>query len=126
MHTKLHEDSQKEYEHSVKDEKFKYERTVQENENRLVDLKKAHTEQCDELGREILKANLEADRLHNELAARGMNVPRRSLFNSKENKQTNMSWRMIVSFLVILSGMVSFRLNYFFYAEDTREQSTCF
>jgi hypothetical protein len=114
LHTKLHEDSQNEYEHSVKDEKFKYERTVQENENRLVDLKKAHTEQCDELGREILKANLEADRLHNELAARGMNVPRRSLFNSKENKQTSFYRRTFVSFLVILSSMVSFQIRVHF------------
>jgi hypothetical protein len=114
LHTKLHEDSQKEYEQSVKDEKFKYERTVQENDNRLVDLKKAHTEQCDELGREILKANLEADRLHNELAARGMNVPRRSLFNSKENKQTSFYRRTFVSFLVILSSMVSFQIRVHF------------
>merc|ERR1712238_559794 len=66
LHAKLHEGSQGEYELPVKDEKNKYERTVQENDNRLADLQKAHKGQCDELGREILRVNLEADRLYNE------------------------------------------------------------
>ena len=115
LHTKLHEESQKEYEEVIKEEKVKYERTVQENENRLADLKKAHIEQCEELGREALKSNLEADRLHSELAARGMDIPRRLLFN-KDNNQVNGGilsrlLRSLVFFLFILSSIVSCHLT---------------
>jgi len=112
LHTKLHEESQKEYEHIIKEEKIKHERTVQGNENRLADLRKAHVEQCEELGREALKAKLEADRLQNELTARGMNVPRRLLFN-KDDDQANGGGRLrsFAFFLFILSSLVSFCLT---------------
>ena len=115
LHTKLHEESQKEYEHIIKEEKIKHERTVQGNENRLADLRKAHVEQCEELGREALKSNLEADRLHSELAARGMDIPRRLLFN-KDNNQVNGGilsclLRSLVFYLSILSSIVSCHLT---------------
>lgn len=108
LHTKLQEESQGEYELSAKDEKNKYERTVQENENRLADLKKSHREQCDDLGQDILRANLEADRLYNELTARGLNISRRSLFKKVENKRkiVGFRWRTFISVLIIFSGMV--------------------
>jgi len=113
LHTKLREGSQGEYELPVKDEKNKYERTVQENENRLADLQKAHKDQCDELGREILRANLEADRLYNELTARGLNVSRRSLFKKVENKRKKIGfrWGTCISVLIMFSGMIYFVLE---------------
>lgn len=84
LHAKLQAETQKEYEEIIKEEKSKFERTRQENENRLAEMKKAHIEQCEELGREALKAKLEADRLHSELAAREIDVPRHMLFNDKD------------------------------------------
>ena len=84
LHSKLQEESQKEFEEAIKVEKRKFDRTSQENENRLADLKKAHIDQCHELGQEALKHKLEADRLHTELSTRGINVARHEL-RSKEN-----------------------------------------
>lgn len=83
LHAKLHEDSQKEYEQTISEEKRKFERTVKENDDRMHALKKAHIEQCEQLGREVWKANQEADRLHNELTARGVKLPRYALPGDK-------------------------------------------
>lgn len=83
LHAKLHEDSQKEYEQTISEEKRKFERTVKENDDRMNALKKAHIEQCEQLGREVWKANQEADRLHNELTARGVKLPRYALPGDK-------------------------------------------
>lgn len=87
LHAKLQEETQKEHDQVIKEEKSKFERTKNEHENRLSDIKKAHTEQCEELGREAMKAKLEADRLHNELTARGMDIPRHTLLNDKNTKK---------------------------------------
>ena len=87
LHAKLQEESQKEHEQIIKEEKSKFERAKLEHENRLSDLKKAHIDQCEELGREAMKARLEADRLHNELTSRGMDVPRHAMFKDKDLKK---------------------------------------
>lgn len=99
LHAKLQEETQKEYEEVIKDEKNKLERTTNEHESRLADLKKAHIEQCEDLTREAMKAKLEADRLHKELAARGMDVPRHTVFNEKELPKKGISEQAIVLFL---------------------------
>jgi hypothetical protein len=80
----LHSEAQKEFEQSLLGERSKHAKTVEEHESRLADLKNAHAQQCDELCREVLKANLEADRLHNELKSKGVHVPRRAMFNDSK------------------------------------------
>jgi hypothetical protein len=109
LHTKLQVETQKEHEEVIKEEKSKLERTTHENENRLADMKKAHIEQCEELSREALKAKLEADRLHNELIARGVDVPRHMLFSDKDNntKKVNPALSFFL-FLFAISTIVSY------------------
>jgi len=105
LHTKLQEESQKEYEETIKEEKRKFERTSHENENRLADLKKAHIDQCEELGQEALKAKLEADRLHSELILRGIDVPRHSLLNKENHKKIGFFSRSLVPLFVAVLGI---------------------
>lgn len=120
LHTKLHEEIEKQHEHSVKEEKNKYEQSVTENDNRLADLKKAHMEQCEQLGREVWRANIEADRLHEELTARGLNVPRR-LQDGEEylvvKEKSNV--RTFILFLTIVSSII-----YAYFGNDARELFT--
>lgn len=108
LHTKLQVETQKDHEDVIKEGKSKLERTSHENENRLADIKKAHTEQCEELSREALKAKLEADRLYNELIARGVDVPRHMLFSDKDNstKKVNPVLTLFL-FLLAISSIVS-------------------
>ncbi len=103
LHAKLQEETQKEYNQVIKEEKKKFERAKQEHENRLADLKKAHIEQCEELGREAMKAKLEADRLHNELMARGMDIPRHAIFNEKDSKTGFLGQSKLLILLSIFS-----------------------
>jgi len=110
LHAKIHEETEKEYEHNIKEEKGKYERTVKENEKRLEDLKKAHMEQCAQLGREAWKANLEADRLHEELTARGLNVPRRLM--EGEDYHVDYERSRLRTFLVIFAVVSSIVYSY--------------
>lgn len=117
LHTKLQEETQKEYEEHIKEEKSKFDRTTEENEHRLAELKKAHIEQCEELGREALKAKLEADRLHNEFISRGMDVPRHTLFSEKGKKMKKGSlassplfFLAIMSILYVCLGNISIDL----------------
>lgn len=67
MRLKLEEDRKVEYERVLADERVKHSNELMEQETRITELKRAHAQQCDELCREILKANLEADRLHGQL-----------------------------------------------------------
>lgn len=63
----MQNESTQDFESALAGEKEKHAKTYKENEERVSELKKAHQKQCDELCREILKANLEADRLHSQL-----------------------------------------------------------
>ena len=113
LHTKLQEESQKEYEETIKEEKRKFERTSQENEIRLADLKKAHIDQCDELGQEALRAKLEADRLHTELSLRGINVPRHLHLKKPNNSKIGFFSRSIIPLLFAILSIVSFSYHDF-------------
>jgi len=103
LHAKLQDETQKEYDQVIKEEKKKFERAKQEHENRFTDLKKAHIEQCEELGREAMKARLEADRLHNELIARGMDIPRHAISDDKDSKTGMLGQSKLLILLSIFS-----------------------
>lgn len=64
---KLQHETQDGFVGALKEEKENYAKVVKQHETRITELKQAHAKQCDELCREVLKANLEADRLHNQL-----------------------------------------------------------
>ncbi len=57
---KIQNESTQDFESALAKEKESHAKTCNENEDRVSELKKAHQKQCDELCREILKANLEA------------------------------------------------------------------
>lgn len=67
MRIKQDDDRKTEYDRILADERTKHVKELNEQELRITELKKAHAKQCDDLCREILKANLEADRLHGQL-----------------------------------------------------------
>jgi hypothetical protein len=60
-------ESKMEYDGALSDAQEKYSRTCGEHDARITDLSKSHANQCEDLCREILKANLEADRLQSKL-----------------------------------------------------------
>lgn len=64
---KLDEERKSENDRFMVEERARHVAEFAEHETRIAELKKAHAAQCDELCREILKANLEADRLHGQL-----------------------------------------------------------
>jgi predicted secreted Zn-dependent protease len=57
----------KEYESSIQEHEAKYQKTCREHDHRITQLSKSHARQCEDLCREILKANSEADRLQGKL-----------------------------------------------------------
>ena len=63
----LQDERKAEHSRVLTEERAKHAKEMSEKENRIAELKKAHASQCDDLCREVLKANLEADRLHGQL-----------------------------------------------------------
>jgi hypothetical protein len=112
LRSKLHSEALKEFEQSLQEERSKNAKAVEEHEVRLADLKKAHAQQCDELCREILKANVEADRLHHELKSKGVKIPRHALF--KDGNSTNSS-----PYSLLISTFITF----FFAVSDSRRMA---
>jgi hypothetical protein len=109
LRTKLHIEAQNEFERSRQEDKNKYARTCEENEARLADLKRAHAQQCDELCREILKANMEADRLHTELKSKGVHVPRRALFYERNATTSAHYFQLMATFITCFVAVSSSR-----------------
>jgi hypothetical protein len=67
LRTKLETETKLEFDRALSEEKDRCNRAMRDNDERNAEVKKAHATQCDELCREILKANLEADHLHSQL-----------------------------------------------------------
>lgn len=82
------------HQQALKDEKARYVKYVEDHQANLKELKKSHDKQCEELGREILKQKLEADRLHNELMSNGIQVPRKALFSDDASTVPSRSGRV--------------------------------
>lgn len=84
----LQEGRKAEHNRILVEERAKHAKELSEMENRIAELKKAHASQCDDLCREVLKANLEADRLHGQL---NEGTLRQTSFLSN-SKKTRSSW----------------------------------
>jgi hypothetical protein len=67
LREKLQKEQEIEFERALKLEKEKCDNLRQNFEKQLEEMKSAHSKQCHDLGQEILKATLEADRLHSQL-----------------------------------------------------------
>ena len=67
LRQRLQKDQETDYDRAVRMEREKGIQLGKQYERQIEKMKRAHAKQCDELSREILKANLEADRLHNQL-----------------------------------------------------------
>jgi len=90
------------FERVLRDEKEKNSVLRKNYDNQVDELKKAHAKQCDELGKKILKATLEADRLHNQL----MGAPRKTrIFPSKSPVQI-LSRLVFVSILGLVGPII--------------------
>lgn len=81
LREKLQKEHEIEFERALKLEKEKCDNLRHNFEKQLEEMKAAHSKQCHELGQEILKANLEADRLHGQL----LGSPRRTKMFHQSN-----------------------------------------
>jgi hypothetical protein len=101
LRTKLQTETKVEFDRGLSEEKDKYNRAMREFDERIVEVKKAHAAQCDELCREILKANLEADRLHSQLN-NGDSKPRKArLFSDGKPEPSSTPLVLVVVSMVI-------------------------
>ena len=101
LRDKLHSESTHDYERALSEEKAKYAATLKEHKQQIAELKKTHQRQCDELGQEILKANLEADRLHSQLSNGGVRTTR--LFSKSRGSSVPSIFFYLVPLLVAVS-----------------------
>lgn len=100
LREKFQKDQENDLERALMKEKEKCDALRKNYEKQLEAMKSAHVKQCDELGREILKATLEADRLHNQLVG----SPRSTkLFTRKGSS----SWKDMLTRLFLVSGVVT-------------------
>lgn len=99
----LQAEQQHELSRALKEEELKYERAIKTYEDRIATLQSTHAKHCDELSQEILKANLEADRLHNQLTS-GSSPRSTKLFQKKSSSFSEVSIPSIV--LVSMAIMV--------------------
>jgi len=67
LHKRYTDESKKEYDRTLEDQQQKYSKLCKDHDERIGQLSKSHAQQCEELCREILKANLEADRLQSRI-----------------------------------------------------------
>lgn len=87
------------FERVVREEKEKNSILRKNYEQQIEELKRAHFKQCDELGKQILKVTLEADRLHNQL----VDSPRKTkIFEARS--WTRVGGRLIIASIVIPVG----------------------
>ena len=100
-------ESKEEFDRTLAEEKEKVTRAEKDHEQRIADLKKAHAKQCDELCREILKANLEADRLHSQLKDNGVTPRKARLFTEGSSNKSDLPLIPIIGTVVLV---VSFPL----------------
>lgn len=101
LRQKMQKEQQDDYERVLKEEREKLSAVRMTYEKQIQELKRTHYKQCDELSKEVLKATLEADRLHNQLVG----SPRRAkMFTSKSSK---ISLFRSLLFLVLVSVSVS-------------------
>ena len=82
---KVEAETNRDFDRAIEEERTRYSKAIQEHESRVDDMQRSHQAQCDELSQEILKATIEADRLGEELAAKGVHVPRRVMINNDSN-----------------------------------------
>ena len=130
----LQQERKAEHDRMLTDERAKHAKELFETENRIAELKKAHASQCDDLCREVLKANLEADRLHGQLndgTVRQTNF----LSNSKKPARSFFTragpflafWLILVSLLLLRFGIRSFPNSQtgYFRVFDLQERLRC-
>ena len=94
----------KDYERNLAEAQQKYSKACSEHDSRITELSKSHAQQCEELCREILKANLEADRLQSRLSVKeGTNVQRTAMPFEPERKKSNWNATLLLSILIVSS-----------------------
>ena len=104
-------ESKTEHDRSLNEAQEKHSRTCSEHDGRITDLSISHANQCEELCREILKANLEADRLQSKLGAKDGSKKERTTmpFSSTKPKKRSFDSSSLFS---VLSVMVLVRIRH--------------
>lgn len=92
LRQKLQKEQESEFARALQHEKEKSIKLQKDYEKQLENMKRAHSQQCEELAREILKVTLEADRLHNQLVG----TPRQTRLFSKGNPWKDLPIRSIL------------------------------
>ena len=99
LRQKLQNETQDDFVRALKEEKEKYAKVVRDHETNVSELKQAHSKQCDELCKEILKANLEADRLHDQLNG-AAGVPRNARLFDEERDSTPIPFAVTIALML--------------------------
>lgn len=97
LRKKVQTEQYEDFERILRDEKEKNSTLRKNYDQQIDDLKLAHSKQCDELGKQILKATLEADRLHNQLVG----APRKTKIFETKSSNTILT-RFLVSLMLLL------------------------
>ncbi len=106
LRKKIQKEQSEDFERVLRDEKEKNSTLRKNFDQQIEEMKQAHFKQCDELGKKILKATLEADRLHNQLVG----APRKTkIFETKSWKMVGV--RLVVASIVLVVSRRVFRQN---------------
>jgi hypothetical protein len=106
LRKKIQKEHSEDFERVLRDEKEKNSTLRKNFDQQIEEMKQAHSKQCDELGKKILKATLEADRLHNQLVG----APRKTkIFETKSWKMVGI--RLIVASIVLVVSRGGFLQN---------------
>jgi len=113
LRQKLQSEQDSSFERALLEEKEKSTKLQKEYEKKIDIMKESHAKHCDELGREILKTNLEADRLHAQLVG----SPRRSRMFAKAAMWKDSPLRVVAASMAFavsfhtFDGKLDFRLH---------------
>jgi hypothetical protein len=99
LRTKIQKEQYEDFERILRDEKEKNSTLRKNYDQQIEDLKLAHSKHCDELGKQILKATLEADRLHNQLVG----APRKTKIFETKSSSTILARFLITSIFLLVS-----------------------
>jgi hypothetical protein len=97
------QESRTEHDRALSEAQEKYSRTCSEHDSRITDLSKSHANQCEELCLEILRANLEADRLQSKLGTKdGSRKERTTVPFSSKSKKSSFDASSLYPFLSVI------------------------
>ena len=104
LRQKLRQEHENDHERTLRYERERFRKLERDYEKQIDRIKRSHAKHCEVLGKEIIKANLEADRLHNQF----FGEPRKSKLFATSTKTS----RDLPTYYILLPVVVtvSFRV----------------